>query len=53
MIANPFDEDEYKKVLKTIHIREVAATIASYKPNRVLGTPPPEINKEESKVKTE
>ena len=52
LIPNPqdFNEMEYKIILKSIHTQDVAAAIASLKPNRVLGTPPPEINKEETKL---
>jgi hypothetical protein len=52
MIPNPqeFNEIENKNVLKQIHTKDVAATISSYKMNRVLGTPPPEMNCEELKL---
>ena len=37
-----------KKVMKSIHTREVAKTIASYQPNRILKCRPPDINLEEA-----
>ena len=40
MIPSPqeFNKIEYKNVLKQIHTKDVAATISSYKMNRVLGS---------------
>jgi hypothetical protein len=40
-------ESNYKKVLKTLHIETVTAVCNCRKPNRVLGTPQPEIHSSE------
>ena len=37
----------YKEAIKSIHTKAVGDTINSYKPNKVLGTAPPKINKVE------
>ena len=40
--------ENYKTTIKQIHTEEVGKVISSYKPNRVLKAPPPEVNPEES-----
>ena len=44
------DNLSYKDAIKTIHTRTVESVINSYLPNRVLGTAPPPINKEEKTI---
>ena len=41
---------EYKKIIKEIHTETVQHVIANYKVNRVLQTPLPKYNKEETKL---
>ena len=42
------DEDSYKSSIRILHSDAVREALDSYAPNRVLGTPPPEIHFSES-----
>ena len=52
LITEPetFNEEIYKSVLKHIHTQDVNNLLQKYSPNRVLGTPPPQISNEELKL---
>ena len=46
-VKDKFRGGLYKDVLKNLHTAAVKSTLDNYKPNRVLGTKPPDINSEE------
>ena len=46
-VADRFSNSQYKQVIKDIHTETVQNVINNYSVNRVLKTPPPEINREE------
>ena len=43
----------YKEAIKSIHTKAVGDAISSYKPSKVLGSNPPEINKVEKNPQQE